>query len=198
MSSNTVEHYFRLSKLDRQRLKEHGSFLIWFTGLSGSGKSTLSEAVERELFDMKIHTYPLDGDNIRNGINKGLGFSEVDREENIRRVAEIANLFVNSGTVVLGSFISPYQKNRDEIRSIVGKDHFIEVYLSTSVEECERRDVKGLYKRARSGEIPLFTGVSAPYEAPDSPDLEINTEYVTVEEAVAKVLELIKPKLKQE
>jgi adenylylsulfate kinase len=195
MSSNTINQQFGISKEDRQQLKGHSSFLIWFTGLSGSGKSTLSNAVETKLHEMGIHTYPLDGDNVRNGINKNLNFSAEDRSENIRRVAEIAKLFIDAGTVVLGSFISPYQKSREEISRIVGPEHFVEVYMSTSLEECERRDIKGLYKKARSGEIKLFTGISSPYEAPESPDVEINTENFSVEEAAQIVLDTIVAKL---
>jgi len=192
MITKTVE----VSKEDRQKLKGHDSFVVWFTGLSGSGKSTLSEAVECRLHNMNIHTFQLDGDKQRNGINKSLGFSAEDREENIRRAAEIAKLFVDAGTVTLCSFISPYQKSREQVRSIVGDENFVEIYLSTSLEECERRDVKGLYKKTREGKIPSFTGITAPYEVPESPDLEINTEYLSIDEAVTKVLALIKLKLK--
>ena len=196
MSENITKQTFGITKLDRQRLKNHSSFLVWFTGLSGSGKSTLSSAVEEKLNIMGIHTYPLDGDNVRNGINKNLTFSAEDRAENIRRVAEIANLFIEAGTVVLGSFISPYRKSRAEIREIVGSGNFIEVFMNTSLEECERRDVKGLYKKARRGEIDLFTGISAPYEAPESPDIEINTEVLSVDEAANIVIEAVQQKLK--
>lgn len=196
MSENTSKQDFGTSKLDRQKAKNHSSFLIWFTGLSGSGKSTLSNAVEEKLHSKGIHTYALDGDNIRNGINKNLTFSEEDREENIRRVAEIANLFIDAGIVVLASFISPDSKSRDEVKRIVGVNNFIEVYVNTSLEECERRDVKGLYEKARRGEIKSFTGISAPYETPISPDIEIKTENLTVEEAAKNVLATIEQKLK--
>lgn len=196
MSNNIIKQQFGISREDRRNIKNHSSFLIWFTGLSGSGKSTLSSAVEEKLHNMGIHTYPLDGDNVRNGINKNLSFSAEDREENIRRVAEIAKLFIDAGVVVLGSFISPYRKSRAEIRQIVGDDNMVEVYLNTSLEECERRDVKGLYKKARSGEIESFTGISAPYEAPENADLEINTEKLSIDEAAEIVIEAIKMKLK--
>lgn len=195
MNQYIIRQEFKLSKKDRQSIKNHSSFLIWFTGLSGSGKSTLSNAVEIRLHEMGIHTYPLDGDNIRDGINKNLSFSAADREENNRRVGEIAKLFVDAGIVVLGSFISPYQKSREEIRDIVGSENYVEVFLNTSLEECERRDVKGLYQKARAGKIPSFTGISAPYEAPENPDIEINTEELTVDEAADKVIAQIKAKL---
>lgn len=195
MNPYIVRQEFKLAKKDRQQIKNHGSFLIWFTGLSGSGKSTLSNALEIRLHEMGIHTYPLDGDNIRDGINSKLTFSADDREENIRRVAEIAKLFVDAGIVVLGSFISPYKSSREGIREIVGAENFIEVYLNTPIEECERRDVKGLYQKAREGKIPLFTGVSDPYEAPENPAVEINTENMDLAIAVDKVMEVISDKL---
>ncbi len=195
MNQYIIRQKFELSKKDRQSLKKHGSFLIWFTGLSGSGKSTLANAVEVKLHEMNVHTYPLDGDNIRDGINKNLKFSAEDRDENIRRVAEISKLFVDAGLVVLGSFISPFAKSRDQIKEIVGAENFVEVFLNTSLEECERRDVKGLYKKARNGEILSFTGISSPYEAPEQPDVEIRTEELTIEEAADKVLAYISTKL---
>lgn len=195
MNPYIIRQKFELSKEDRQSLKKHGSFLIWFTGLSGSGKSTLANAVEVKLHEMGVHTYPLDGDNIRDGINKNLKFSPEDRDENIRRVAEISKLFVDAGIVVLGSFISPFAKSREEIKATVGHENFVEVFLNTSLEECERRDVKGLYKKARNGEIPSFTGISSPYEAPEAPDVEIRTEEMTVDEAADKVLAYISTKL---
>lgn len=195
MNQYIIRQKFELSKADRQSLKKHGSFLIWFTGLSGSGKSTLANAVEIKLHEKGVHTYPLDGDNIRDGINKNLKFSAEDRDENIRRVAEISKLFVDAGIVVLGSFISPFTKSRQEIKDVVGAENFVEVFLNTSLEECERRDVKGLYEKARNGEIPSFTGISSPYEAPEQPDVEIRTEEMTVEEAADKVLAYISTKL---
>ncbi|MCR9172296.1 MAG: adenylyl-sulfate kinase [bacterium] len=195
MSPYIIRQKFELSKKDRQSLKKHASFLIWFTGLSGSGKSTLANAVEVRLHELGVHTYPLDGDNIRDGINKNLKFSPEDRDENIRRVAEISKLFVDAGLVVLGSFISPFAKSREEIKEIVGAENFVEVFLNTSLEECERRDVKGLYKKARNGEIPSFTGISSPYEAPENPDVVIKTEELTVDEAADKVMAYISTKL---
>ena len=195
MSKNTVLHSYNISKKERNKLNNHSSFLIWFTGLSGSGKSTIANALEVALFNKKIKTYSLDGDNIRRGINKGLGFTPDDRTENIRRIAEISNLFIDAGIVVLAAFVSPYRIDRENIRNIVGSDNFIEVFVNTSLEECEKRDVKGLYKKVREGEIENFTGIDAPYEPPINPDIEINTEQLSVEESVTKMLELLNKKL---
>lgn len=195
MQQNIIRHNFNVSKEERQRSNNHNSFLLWFTGLSGSGKSTIANIVEHELFKCGIHTYTLDGDNIRKGINKDLSFSPSDRSENIRRIAEISSLMLDSGLVVLAAFVSPYKKDREYIREIVDENNFFEIFINTSVEECERRDVKGLYKKARLGEIKNMTGISAPYEAPENPFIEINTEEQTIEEAVALILEKIKPKL---
>ncbi len=195
MEKNIVPHSYQISVQDRQKLNNQNSFLIWFTGLSGSGKSTIANAVEKELFNNDVKTYTLDGDNIRSGINSDLTFAPEDRTENIRRIAEIANLMIDAGLVTLAAFVSPYKKDRDNIRSIVKDVNFVEVYINTSVEECERRDVKGLYKKARAGEIKNMTGISAPYEAPENPDVEINTETETVDQAVKKIIDYIKPKL---
>jgi len=198
MSNNTVKHPYNILKKDRNSLNKHSSFLIWFTGLSGSGKSTIANALESKLFQNKIKTYTLDGDNIRKGINKELTFSHKDRTENIRRIAEIANLFIDAGIIVLGAFISPYEKDRENIKKIVGDNNFVEIYINTSVEDCEKRDVKGLYKKARSGEIKDFTGINAPYEAPKFPDIEIKTEELSIEESVDKIISAISKKLKNE
>ena len=195
MEKNIVPHNYQISSKDRKKLKGHNAFLLWFTGLSGSGKSTIANAVEQELFKLGIHTYSLDGDNIRTGINKDLSFSPQDRTENIRRIAETANLMIDAGLVVLAAFVSPYKKDRENIKSIVKDVNFVEIYINTSVEECERRDVKGLYKKARAGEIKNMTGISAPYEAPENPDLEIKTETTTVNDAVDKILMAIQKKL---
>ena len=196
--SNIIPHDYRIGKEDRNALNTHRSFLIWFTGLSGSGKSTVANAVESKLFENGVRTYVLDGDNIRNGINKGLTFSPEDRKENIRRVGEIANLFVDAGMVVLAAFVSPYREDRENVKAIVGEDKFVEIYVNTSIEECEKRDVKGLYKKARRGEIKNLTGIDAPYEAPLEPTLEIDTASLTIEEAVSKVLDAISVKLNYE
>jgi len=195
MNKNIVPHDYQILKEDRQKLKKHNSFLLWFTGLSGSGKSTIANVVEQELFRLGINTYSLDGDNIRKGVNSDLTFSPQDRTENIRRIAEVANLLVDAGIVTLAAFVSPYKKDRENIKSVVKDVNFVEIYVNTSLEECERRDIKGLYKKARAGEIKNMTGISAPYEAPESPDIEINTEEVSVETAVKQILDYIRPKL---
>ena len=196
MSKNIIHHHYHISKKDRVKSNNHNSILIWFTGLSGSGKSTIASLVEHRLFEKGIKTYTLDGDNVRKGINNDLSFSSKDRTENIRRIAEVANLMIDAGLVVLAAFISPYKKDRENIRTIVKDVNFVEVYINTSLEECERRDVKGLYKKARQGEIKNMTGISAPYEAPENPDIEINTEKESIEDSVNKIMDYIKPKLK--
>jgi len=198
ISKHIIAHDYQVNIEDRRTLNKHSSLLIWFTGLSGSGKSTIANVVEQELYKLGVNTYTLDGDNIRKGINKDLTFAPEDRTENIRRIAEIANLMVDAGIVALAAFVSPYKKDRENIKNIVKDVNFVEVYINTSVEECERRDVKGLYKKARAGEIKNMTGISAPYEAPENPDIEIKTEEKTVEEAVQDIMNFIKPKLKLE
>ncbi|RNC88174.1 MAG: adenylyl-sulfate kinase [Winogradskyella sp.] len=196
MKGNIIQHNYKIRISDRRNALDQNSFLIWFTGLSGSGKSTIANLVEQKLFKMGVKTYILDGDNIRKGINKDLTFTPKDRTENIRRIAEVANLMIDAGLVVLAAFISPYKKDREAIKSIVKDINFVEIFINTSIEECERRDVKGLYKKARSGEIKNMTGISAPYEVPENPDIQINTEGESIEEAVQKIVEYIKPKLK--
>ncbi|WP_179351480.1 adenylyl-sulfate kinase [Winogradskyella vidalii] len=196
MSLNTVRHNYKITKLDREKKHGHKAFLLWFTGLSGSGKSTLANLVEVELHKKGISTFSLDGDNIRQGINKDLSFAPEDRTENIRRIAEIGHLMVDAGVVTMAAFVSPYIKDRENIKTIVGDDNFIEIYINTSLEECERRDVKGLYKKARAGEIKNMTGISAPYEAPLNPDLEIITDNQTIETSVQTILDFIIQKLK--
>jgi len=193
--SNVYQQDYHITKKDRQRLHKHNSLLLWFTGLSGSGKSTLADLVEYELHKLNISTYTLDGDNIRCGINQSLGFSEEDRKENIRRIAEISKLFIDAGIVTLAAFVSPYINDRDNIKEIVGEENIIEIYINTSLEECERRDVKGLYKKARLGEIKNMTGITAPYESPVNPDLEIITDNLTIEESVKNILAFILTKL---
>lgn len=185
-----------LQRSDREQLLRQKSVMIWFTGLSGSGKSTLAIALERELYKKGFLTRILDGDNIRSGINNNLGFSEADRTENIRRIAEVSKLFVDCGIVTIAAFISPTRAIRQMAREIIGKDDFLEVYVSTPLEECEKRDVKGLYKKARKGEIRDFTGVSAPFEAPLHPFLEIDTSCHSLEESVKILLEAIEAKIK--
>ncbi|WP_431108149.1 adenylyl-sulfate kinase [Winogradskyella poriferorum] len=195
MKDNIISHNYQISIDDRRKKNGHNSFLLWFTGLSGSGKSTIANVVEQKLFQQDIKTYTLDGDNIRKGINKDLTFSPHDRTENIRRIAEIANLMVDAGLVTLAAFVSPYKKDRDNIRSIVKDVNFVEIYINTSIEECERRDVKGLYKKARAGEIKNMTGISAPYEAPESPDIEIKTENESVESAAQRIVDFLTLKI---
>ncbi|WP_250433622.1 adenylyl-sulfate kinase [Hanstruepera flava] len=196
MGKNIVPHDYQISSKERKKLKGHNAFLLWFTGLSGSGKSTIANVVEQKLYNLGIHTYTLDGDNIRTGINKDLSFSPIDRTENIRRIAEVASLMIDAGVVTLAAFVSPYKKDRENIKTIVKDVNFVEIYINTSIEECERRDVKGLYKKARLGEIENMTGISAPYEAPVHPDIEIKTEETTVDEAAEKILKFIQKKLK--
>ena len=195
MKENIVPHTYQVTINNRRSQNAHNSFLIWFTGLSGSGKSTIANALELELHNLRIKTYTLDGDNIRKGINSDLTFSPEDRTENIRRIAEVAKLMIDAGLVVLAAFVSPYKKDRENIKSIVKDVNFVEVYINTSIEECERRDVKGLYKKARTGEIKNMTGVSAPYEAPEHPDIEIKTENESVQVSVKKLIDFITPKL---
>lgn len=196
MKENIIPHNHFIKVEDRRKLNKHNSFLIWFTGLSGSGKSTISNLFEQELHKMGVKTYLLDGDNVRNGINCNLTFSPEDRTENVRRVSEISKLMIDAGLVTIAAFVSPYEKDRENIKNIVGSDNFIEVFVNTSVEECERRDVKGLYKKAREGKIKNFTGISAPYEEPINPDIEIKTETETIEEAANRIINFITPKLK--
>ena len=185
-----------LGRSDKEQLLNQRGVMIWFTGLSGSGKSTLASAMERELQKRGLLCRILDGDNIRSGINNNLGFSEADRMENIRRIAEIGKLFVDTGIITLAAFISPNNDMREMAANIIGKQDFMEIYISTPLEECERRDVKGLYAKARRGEIKNFTGISAPFEVPAHPALSLDTSKLSVEESVNKLLELILPKVK--
>ena len=184
-----------LGRADKEALLGQHGLMVWFTGMSGSGKSTVAIALERELQRRGILCRLLDGDNIRTGINNNLGFSEEDRIENIRRIAEVSKLFVDTGIVTLAAFISPMRQMRQMAADIIGRDDFIEVYVSTPVEECERRDVKGLYARARKGEIKNFTGISAPFEAPENPALAIDTSRLSLQQSVEAVLQLILPKI---
>ena len=196
MKNNNLQQTYKITGLDRVQSNKHNAFLIWFTGLSGSGKSTIADALDQALFKKGIKTYVLDGDNIRNGLNKDLTFSPTDRTENIRRIAEVSKLMIDAGLVVLAAFVSPYKKDRDNIRKTVKDVNFVEVFINTSLEECEKRDVKGLYKKARAGEIKNMTGISAPYESPEHPDIEIKTEQNSIEDAVNQILKFITPKLK--
>lgn len=187
-NNNVVWHHATVTRERRQRLNGHNSFILWFTGLSGSGKSTLAHALEEQLHQMGCRTFVFDGDNVRHGLNKNLGFSKEDRKENIRRIGEMCKLFVEAGIIALTAFISPYREDRDVVRRLVQEGDFIEVFCNCSLEVCESRDVKGLYAKARRGELPEFTGISAPYEAPGNPELVINTETASVEECVDKIL----------
>lgn len=186
--NHVILHNGLINRADRNKLNQHKSGLVWFTGLSASGKSTIAHAVEKELFQRGIRAYVLDGDNVRHGLNANLGFSPEDREENIRRIAEVAHLMVDAGLVVLAAFISPYREDRESVRKRFLGDNFIEVYVRCSIEECEKRDPKGQYKRARAGIIKGYTGISSPYEEPENPDLVIDTEKITVEDSVKSVL----------
>ncbi len=186
-----------LSRADKEALLQQRGAMVWFTGLSGSGKSTVAIALERELHKRGVLCRILDGDNIRSGINNNLGFSEADRVENIRRIAEVSKLFVDTGIVTIAAFISPNNDIREMAARIIGPDDFLEVYVSTPLEECERRDVKGLYAKARKGEIKNFTGISAPFEAPRHPALVIDTSVLSLEESVNRLLALVLPKIKK-
>lgn len=189
--THIVPQAYRITKTDRFGLKGHKSCIVWFTGLSGSGKSTLANAVEQNLFEKGVHTYVLDGDNIRYGLNNNVDFSPEGRSENIRRIGEVAKLFVDSGTVVLTAFISPFHSDRDRVRALVGPEEFIEIFVDCPIEVCEQRDVKGLYKKARTGEIPDFTGISSPFEAPLHPELTLHTDQLSLEESVNVITDYI-------
>lgn len=193
---NIVMHDFEVTKQKREAMLSQKGKLIWFTGLSGSGKSTLSNALEKHLFKSGFATYALDGDNIRSGINSNLGFCEKDRTENIRRISEIARLMIDAGLVVCASFISPYEKDRNMVREIVGSENYIEIYVNTPIEVCEKRDVKGLYAKARSGKIKNFTGVSSLYETPISPDISIDTSLLAIDDAIKIISNYLISKIK--
>lgn len=194
MDKNLITYSYKVNRADRLNSNGHNSFLILFTGLSGAGKSTLANNLEYLLFKEKIKTYILDGDNIRKGINKNLSFSPEDRSENNRRVAEISKLLIDAGVVVLAAIIAPYEKDREIIKNIVYKENYIEVFVNTSLEICEKRDVKGLYQKARKGEIKNMTGISSPYEIPTNPDIEIG-DHLSIEEATKFIFDFIKDKL---
>ncbi|MGG3965342.1 adenylyl-sulfate kinase [Heyndrickxia faecalis] len=193
-ATNITWHETQIKKEDRRRLNGHSSAVLWFTGLSGAGKSTLSVAVEQELHGRGIRTYILDGDNIRHGLNKNLGFSPEDRKENIRRIGEVSKLFVDAGVMVLTAFISPYRADRDMVRELVEGNEFVEIYVNCPLEACEQRDPKGLYKKARNGEIQNFTGIDAPYEAPEHPELVVETDKQPLEQAVGQVIRFLEEK----
>lgn len=191
-ASNVVWHDHLVKREDREKLLNQKGVLLWFTGLSASGKSTIANEVAFRLFKDGKLTYVLDGDNIRHGLNKNLGFSPQDREENIRRISEVGNLFADAGIITTTAFISPYIKDRDFARELLGEGRFIEIFVKASIETCEKRDPKGLYKKARTGEIPQFTGISAPYEEPINPEITLNADSLTIDEEVKEVIEYLK------
>lgn len=192
---NIIWHHSAITKEDRQRLHGHKSMMVWLTGLSGSGKSTIANELQHELFNRGISVYLLDGDNLRYGINQNLSFSFEDRKENIRRTAETGKLFVDAGIIVLAALISPFAEDRMNARSIFGPEEFIEVFIKCPIAECERRDPKGLYKKARKGEIKEFTGIDQPYEEPRNPELVIDTSTVPLEQAVKTLLSYLNKRL---
>jgi adenylylsulfate kinase len=191
-SKNLTWHEGQVSRTDREGMLKQKGVTIWFTGLSGSGKSTIAVAAEAALQKQGRLTYILDGDNIRQGLNSNLGFSPEDRSENIRRIGQVAKLFTDAGVIVLTAFISPYREDRDQVREIMGDGDFVEAYVSADVETCEKRDVKGLYAKARSGEIPNFTGISAPYEEPSKPEIVVDSAAQSVDESVEQLLGFLK------
>jgi adenylylsulfate kinase len=191
-ATNITWQKTKVSHADRETLNGHRGAVLWFTGLSGSGKSSLAVAAEQALYRRGIHTYLLDGDNIRHGLNRNLGFCPEDRRENIRRIGEVAKLFADAGLIVLTAFISPYRADRDAVRRLIDPGRFIEIYVDCPIDICERRDPKGLYKRARRGEIKQFTGIDAPYEAPLHPELIVKTAEQTLEASVGRILDDIR------
>lgn len=194
MSTNITWHDASITTEQRREKNKQHSLVLWFTGLSGAGKSTVANAFARALFDRNQQVVVLDGDNVRHGLNKDLGFDEQSRKENIRRVGEVSKLFVEAGQIVVTAFISPYQADRDTVRELVADDEFFEVFVDCSLEECERRDPKGLYEKARAGVIPNFTGISAPYEAPVKPEVTLNTEIHSVEQCVEQLIAVLEHK----
>ena len=190
-TANLHFHEHRVARELKEKRNQHKSRVLWFTGLSGSGKSTVANAAEKILHDMGLQTYVLDGDNVRMGLNKDLGFSHKDRTENIRRITEVANLFADSGSIVLTAFISPYREDRDKAREIISTDDFIEVFISADLSVCELRDTKGLYKKARAGEIKGFTGIDAPYEVPLNPELIVETDKNDIEACAQIVVDYL-------
>lgn len=193
-SSNIVWHHGLLTQDQREEKLQQKGAVIWLTGLSGSGKSTVARALEKALIDRQVHCYVLDGDNIRHGLNKDLGFSEKERTENIRRIGEVSRLFFDANIIVISAFISPLQRDRDGVRALIDKDRFFEVYCDTALDICESRDPKGLYKKARAGEIPDFTGISAPYEAPQKPEIILQTGTDELKDSVDQLIHMLEDK----
>ena len=190
-SPNVVYHQASVTRQRRNKLNNHRSIVLWFTGLSGSGKSTLAHSVEEKLYQKGCRTFVLDGDNVRHGLNSNLDFSESGRAENIRRISEVSKLMLESGLIVMTAFISPFNKDRNEARKLISSDDFIEIYCKASLEVCEARDVKGLYKRARKGEIKNYTGIDSPYEIPENPELIIDTDNQGLEDSVSTILSFL-------
>jgi adenylylsulfate kinase len=190
-SSNIIYHQASVTRQRRNKLNNHRSIVLWFTGLSGSGKSTLAHALEEKLFQKGCRTFVLDGDNVRHGLNSNLDFSEIGRTENIRRISEVSKLMLESGLIVMTAFISPIKKDRNEARKLISSDDFIEIYCKASLETCENRDVKGLYKQARAGEISNYTGIDSPYQVPENPELIIDTDNQSLEESVSSILNFL-------
>jgi len=193
---NIIPHSHSVNLQKRVQRNKINPKIIWFTGLSGSGKSTLANELEIYLFGHGYQTYILDGDNIRKGLNKDLDFSEISRKENIRRIGEVSRLFLDAGIIVITAFISPFREDRERVKEIVGHENFIEVFVSCSLEECEKRDVKGLYAKARKGEIKNFTGIDSPFEEPDNPDLLLKTDKFSLDECREKLIKYVEPTLK--
>ena len=191
-SKNITWHHGLVERKEREKVNRNRGVILWYTGLSGSGKSTIANAVEKKVFDGGYHTYVLDGDNIRFGLNSNVGFSPEDRTENIRRIGEVAKLFVDAGIIVSTAFISPYKKDRDRVRSIVDDGDMIEIYVKCAIDVCEQRDTKGLYQKARAGEIPEFTGISAPYEEPDNPEITVDSGKLSLNECCDMVMNYLK------
>ena len=191
-SKNVIYHNATVTRERRNKLNGHKSVIIWFTGLSGSGKSTLAHSIEEELHKLGCTTFVLDGDNVRHGLSANLTFSDNDRKENIRRIGEVAKLMIEAGVIAMTAFISPFKKDRNLVRQLLPQGDFIEIYCKASLEICESRDVKGLYKRARAGEIKNYTGIDSSYEAPDNPDLIIDTDSELLQDSVAKVIDFLK------
>ncbi len=194
-NGNVVWHHATVTRERRQKQNKHRSLILWFTGLSGSGKSTLAHAVEEELHQAGCKTFVFDGDNVRHGLNSNLGFSKEDRQENIRRIGEMCKLFIEAGVIAMTAFISPFKDDRDRVRKLVNEGDFIEIFLDCSLKTCESRDTKGMYARARKGEIKEFTGISSPYERPENPELIVDTDRLTLEESVNVVMDYIAEKL---
>ena len=192
--TDIIYHNATITRQRREKLNNHKSVVIWFTGLSGSGKSTLAHSVEEELHKLGCRTFVLDGDNVRHGLSSNLTFSDDDRKENIRRIGEAAKLMMEAGVIAITAFISPFREDRDNVRRLLPQEDFIEIFCNASLEVCESRDVKGLYKRARAGEIKNYTGIDSPYEAPINPELVIDTDGETLEESAIKVIEFLKSK----